>query len=48
MFPDRIDKMILDGVQNPQEYYNGNVYVPLHIARIRIGDNVLHMHLNYS
>jgi pimeloyl-ACP methyl ester carboxylesterase len=23
MFPDRIDKMVLDGVQNPHEYYNG-------------------------
>lgn len=22
MFPDRIDKMILDGVQNPHEYYH--------------------------
>lgn len=21
MFPDRIDKLILDGVQNPHEYY---------------------------
>jgi pimeloyl-ACP methyl ester carboxylesterase len=26
MFPDRIDKMVLDGVQNPQEYYNGLRY----------------------
>ncbi|KAH8664242.1 peptidase S33, tripeptidyl-peptidase [Xylariales sp. PMI_506] len=24
MFPDRVDKMILDGVQNPQEYYNAH------------------------
>ncbi|KAL3464861.1 Alpha/Beta hydrolase protein [Aspergillus heterothallicus] len=23
MFPDRIDKLVLDGVQNPHEYYNG-------------------------
>ncbi len=22
MFPDRIDKVILDGVQNPHEYYH--------------------------
>ncbi|KAK0639542.1 TAP-like protein-domain-containing protein [Cercophora newfieldiana] len=25
MFPDRIDKMILDGVQNPHEYYHAHV-----------------------
>jgi len=24
MFPDRIDKMILDGVQNPHEYHHAS------------------------
>lgn len=24
MFPDRIDKMILDGVQNPHQYYHAH------------------------
>jgi pimeloyl-ACP methyl ester carboxylesterase len=27
MFPDKIDKMILDGVQNPHEYYHSLGYV---------------------
>lgn len=26
MFPERIDKMILDGVQNPHEYYHAHAY----------------------
>jgi pimeloyl-ACP methyl ester carboxylesterase len=28
MFPNRIDKMILDGVQNPHDYYHSLAYVP--------------------
>jgi hypothetical protein len=28
MFPEKIDKMILDGVQNPHQYYNSPAYVP--------------------
>ncbi|KAI9150670.1 Tripeptidyl aminopeptidase [Paramyrothecium foliicola] len=27
MFPERIDKLILDGVQNPHEYYHATAYV---------------------
>lgn len=27
MFPDRIDKMVLDGVQNVHEYYHALAYV---------------------
>lgn len=27
MFPDKVDKVILDGVQNPHEYYNAYAYV---------------------
>ena len=27
MFPEKIDKMILDGVQNPHQYYNSPAYV---------------------
>lgn len=29
MFPDRIDRMILDGAVNPHDYYNGWYYAPL-------------------
>lgn len=29
MFPDRIDKLILDGVMNPHEYYHSLAYVML-------------------
>jgi hypothetical protein len=27
MFPERIDKMVLDGVQNPYQYYRSPAYV---------------------
>lgn len=27
MFPDRIDRMIIDGIQNAEEYYNSLGYV---------------------
>lgn len=27
MFPDKVDKVVLDGVQNPHEYYNAYAYV---------------------
>lgn len=27
MFPDRVDKVILDAVQNPHEYYHAHAYV---------------------
>lgn len=27
MFPERIDKLIIDGVQNPHEYYHAWAYV---------------------
>lgn len=27
MFPDRIDKMVIDAVQNPHEYYHDHAYV---------------------
>ena len=27
MYPERIDKLIIDGVQNPHEYYHAHAYV---------------------
>ena len=36
MFPDRIDKLILDGVQNPHEYYHAQAYVPLHLVYVTL------------
>lgn len=27
MFPDKVDKVVLDGVQNPHEYYHSYAYV---------------------
>jgi pimeloyl-ACP methyl ester carboxylesterase len=37
MFPDKIDKLILDGVQNPHEYYHAFAYEgPTHLSRGRM------------
>ncbi len=35
MFPEKIDKMILDGVQNPHQYYNSASCVPRKIQMRR-------------
>lgn len=33
MFPERIDKMILDGVQNPHQYYHSPAYVHFRVIK---------------
>ena len=40
MFPERIDKMVIDGVQNPHEYYHEHAYVS-HLPRSPIKLNLV-------
>lgn len=37
MFPDKVDKVVLDGVQNPHDYYHSYAYV-VPISTYRFGD----------